>query len=218
MIRSRAGALANSKEIQQTLQQLARQVDPKQMEQLARQLLSQKEIRDELRAVGKLLAENRQAKEAIAGFADKAREIAKQFQEQGYKPPALPDDLGSAMGTPRGGLGAGSQRGSGAGGTQRSRTRSGNGSETLNGTGNGGGRSDGSGRHVNDNGLNAGDEPVYGRARSGSAPARVPYSAVYPGYRRDAERSVVRSQVPPSMRDLIRNYFDAINPDATRKP
>ena len=53
---------------------------------------------------------------------------------------------------------------------------------------------------------------------SGSAPARVPYSAAYPGYRRDAERSVQRSQIPPRMRALVRNYFDAINPDAGKHP
>jgi hypothetical protein len=210
--------LANSKEIQQTLEQLARQVNPQQMEALARQLLSQKEIRDELQAVGKLLAQNREAKEAIAGFADEARDMARQFRAQGYKPPGFPNDLASSMGaSQQAGSGAGSQPGSAQGGAPRSHGRSGNGAEALNGRGSRAGRPGESAKHATTE-LDPGSEPVYGRARPGSAPARVPYSAAYPGYRREAERSVQRSQVPPRMRDLIRNYFDAINPDATKRP
>jgi hypothetical protein len=215
--------LANSKEIQQTLQQLARQVDPQQMEQLARQLLSQKEIRDELQAVRKLLMENRQAKETIAGFAEKAKEIAKQFQEQGYKPRGFPNDLDSTMGaskmgTTRGGSGAGNEAGSGAGGARGTYGARRNGSEALNGAGRSGQSATQAAKRESNSGWIPEGETIYGRTRPGSAPARVPYFAAYPGYRREAERSVQRSQVPPRLRGLIRNYFDAINPDTTKKP
>jgi len=40
----------------------------------------------------------------------------------------------------------------------------------------------------------------------------------YTQYRREAERSVERSQVPPRMRSVVRSYFDRINPDAAKKP
>jgi hypothetical protein len=210
--------LANSKEIQQTLEQLARQVDPKQMEQLARQLLSQKEIRDELQAVGKLLMENRQAKETIAGFADKAREIAEQFRKQGFRPGGPP---GSAQGLPDpSGEAAGSGPGSwpGFGEAKRGYRHADGGAEALRGTGRSGLPAGQSGRRngLNDSRLDG--EQIYGSSRPGASPARVPYSSAYPGYRREAERSVRTSQVPPRLRVMIRNYFDGINPDAEKKP
>jgi hypothetical protein len=213
--------LANSKEIQQTLEQLARQVDPKQMEQLARQLLSQKEIRDELQAAGKLLMENRQAKETIAGFADKAREIAEQFRKQGFKPGGPPD---SFQGPPdlsaEAGHQAGSEPGSwtGFGGAKRGYRHANGSAEALRGMGRSGGVA---GRSGERNGLvdsKLEGEQIYGSTRPGAAPARVPYSSAYPGYRREAERSVRTSQAPPRLRVLIRNYFDGINPDAEKKP
>jgi hypothetical protein len=213
--------LANSKEIQQTLEQLARQVDPHQMEQLARQLLSQKEIRDELQAVGKLLAENRQAKETIAGFADKAREIRKQFEQQGYKPGIPPQgSQGPPAGLPQNlsGMGQshpGASDGPGSGpGSRKSYGRPGASTEALNGQGRSGEASRRSPKTEGVTGSKTDGEPIYGYARPGMAPARVPYSTAYPGYRREAERSVERSQVPPRLRNLIRNYFDAINPDS----
>jgi len=214
--------LANSKEIQQTLEQLARQVNPQQMEELARQLLSQKEVRDELQAIGKLLVENRQAKETIAGFADKAREIAGQLQEQGFKPPVPPEGLRPPPGLPgldKFGVGVGRQSGGRVGGSRNGVGRDSSRNESLAGTGRFGESGKRSARPEDlGGGSNTGGEPIYGRVRPGTAAARVPYSSAYPSYRREADRSVQRSQVPGRMRDLIRNYFDAINPDSEKHP
>jgi len=216
--------LASSKEIQQTLEQLARQVDPKQMEQLARQLLSQKEIRDELQAVGKLLTENRQAKETIAGFADKAREIAEEYRKQGFRPGGPPNSLQAPLdpvgqaGTEAGAEpGAGAQPGAGPGEARRDFRRGNGGAEALKGTGrsgNGQGRPQPRGGPID---SKTEGEPIYASSRPGAVPARVPYSSAYPGYRREAERTVQRSQVPPRFRVLVRNYFDGINPDAEKR-
>ena len=63
-----------------------------------------------------------------------------------------------------------------------------------------------------------GGEYLYLQSKPGTGAVRAPYSSVYPQYRREAERSVERSQVPQHMRSVIRKYFDAINPDANKKP
>ncbi|HST24012.1 MAG TPA: hypothetical protein VLR90_23110, partial [Blastocatellia bacterium] len=63
-----------------------------------------------------------------------------------------------------------------------------------------------------------GGEYLYLKSKAGAGATRAPYSSAYPQYRREAERSVERSQVPPRMRSLVRSYFDAINPDTTKKP
>jgi hypothetical protein len=64
----------------------------------------------------------------------------------------------------------------------------------------------------------AGGEYLYLQARPGTGASRSTYGSAYPQYRREAERSVERSQVPLRMRSVVRDYFDAINPDAKRKP
>ena len=214
--------LASSKEIQQTLEQLARQVDPKQMEQLAQQLLSQKEIRDELQAARKLLMENRQAKETIAGFADKAREIAEEFQKQGFRPGGPPNSMQAPLDpSAQPGIGAGSPPETRLGEAQRSYGPGNRGNEALKGTRRSGEMQN---RSVPRSGLidskaeKQEGEPIYASSRPGAAPARVPYSSAYPGYRREAERTVQRSQVPPRLRVLVRNYFDGINPDVEKRP
>ena len=61
-------------------------------------------------------------------------------------------------------------------------------------------------------------EYLYLQTQAGAGAARAPYSTAYPQYRREAERSVERSQVPAHMRSMVRSYFDAINPDASKKP
>jgi len=61
-----------------------------------------------------------------------------------------------------------------------------------------------------------GGEYIYSGAKPGAGALRVPYSSAYPQYRRQAERTVERSQVPSQMRSMVRNYFDAINPDAKK--
>src|SRR5262249_55003379 len=118
----------------------------------------------------------------------------------------------------RGGTGAGAEPGSRSGEAAKRYGRAGQSAEALKGkgaAGEGPGRAAKGGGPIN---LEAEGEPLYGSPRPGTATARVPYSAAYPGYRREAERSVQRSQVPPRMRALIRNYFDAINPDAEKRP
>jgi hypothetical protein len=61
-----------------------------------------------------------------------------------------------------------------------------------------------------------GGEYLYLQTKAGVGAARTPYSSAYPQYRREAERSVQRSQVPPNLRSVVRKYFDAINPDAKK--
>jgi len=62
----------------------------------------------------------------------------------------------------------------------------------------------------------SGGEYLYLQTKAGVGAARTPYSSAYPQYRREAERSVQRSQVPPNLRSVVRKYFDAINPDAKK--
>jgi hypothetical protein len=59
----------------------------------------------------------------------------------------------------------------------------------------------------------AGGDYVFSGVKPGAGAVRVPYSSAYPQYRRQAERTVERSQVPTQMRSMIRSYFDAINPN-----
>lgn len=54
---------------------------------------------------------------------------------------------------------------------------------------------------------------LFVRAAPGAAPAQAPYQQVYPQYRRSAERAVERTGVPADRREVVREYFDSINPD-----
>jgi RNA polymerase-interacting CarD/CdnL/TRCF family regulator len=54
---------------------------------------------------------------------------------------------------------------------------------------------------------------LFVQAAPGRAPTMAPYQEAYPRYRRSAERSIERSNVPPERRGVVRDYFDAINPD-----
>src|SRR5207248_6639052 len=63
----------------------------------------------------------------------------------------------------------------------------------------------------------AGGEFLYLKSPAGRGASRAPYTSAYPQYRREAERSVERTQVPPRLRSVVKNYFDAINPDAAKK-
>jgi hypothetical protein len=56
-------------------------------------------------------------------------------------------------------------------------------------------------------------ETVYARGAPGKAASRVPYRQAYPHYRQSADEAVERGRVPPHLRDAVRDYFDAINPD-----
>jgi len=79
----------------------------------------------------------------------------------------------------------------------------------------------GQGREENLNGKpqrGTGGEFLFLKARPGEGASRSTVTSAYPQYRREAERSAERSQVPLRMRSVVRDYFDAINPDAKRKP
>jgi hypothetical protein len=61
-----------------------------------------------------------------------------------------------------------------------------------------------------------GGEYLFLQSRSDVGAARAPYSSAYPQYRREAERTVQRSQIPTHMRSVVLRYFEAINPDGKK--
>jgi hypothetical protein len=61
--------IGQSKELQRALQEMARQIKPEQIEQVARELGNQEQLKQELEAAARLLSENQQAKEMVAGLA-----------------------------------------------------------------------------------------------------------------------------------------------------
>lgn len=184
--------MQNSEELRQALEQLARKVDPAQLEQVARQLMSQEKLRDELRAAARLLSENREAREMIAGLARRAGEIGRRMAPR--------------TGERGGEKGEGQQ----AGEVRRSVEVKQGDPRRL--------PSNSTAKEPKPRTTTAGtpkDEFVYARPKAGEGVARVPYSAAYPSYRRQAERAVQRGQVPPHLRSLVKTYFDSINPDAS---
>lgn len=204
--------LAQSKEFREAVEQLARQVNPQQLEEVARQLLSQEKVRKELEAAAQLLMQNRQAREIVAGlerqFGDRPgdgrepREGAGPGQNQ-------PGGENSQIGSKQSGPGRSNSGGEGRG-------RGGRAGQPQNASGDIVGR----GREAKVSGKlerKPGGEYLYLEAKPGVGAARVPYSSAYPQYRRAAERSVERSKVPPHLRSVVRNYFDAINPDAKKQ-
>ncbi|HKG22544.1 MAG TPA: hypothetical protein VKC34_11640 [Blastocatellia bacterium] len=197
--------IAQSKELQQAVEQMARQINPEQLEQVARQLLSQEKVRKELEAAARLLAQNRQVKEFVAG-------LERNFN-RGQKP-GPPDNPGRDGGGERGseaGRGNGpGQNGGGAGnrepGSRAQSPAAGDSSKAK-------------GRETRVAGTldrKPGGEYLFLQTKPGIGAARLPYSSAYPQYRRQAERSVERSNVPPHMRSVVRSYFDAINPDGKK--
>lgn len=210
--------IAQSKEFQKSLEELAKQVNVQQLEQIARELAKDEKLQRELRAAGKLLWENRQVKDMVAGLTKTGAEIEADMRQQrgenpGNQPPnslsrqqSEPIALsgkGNTTGQQKGSTGQGMQQGSGGQGTQTARV------ETER-------KLAGQGREAKIAGQmqnRQGGDYVYSGARPGTGAARIPYSSAYPQYRRQAERSVERSQVPKQMRSMIRNYFDAINPN-----
>jgi hypothetical protein len=211
--------IAQSKEFQKSLEELAKQVNPQQLEQIARELMKDEKLQRELRAAAKLLWENRQVKDMVAGLTKTAAEIEADMRQQSGENPGNqpPDGLlnqqsepitlsgkASTKGQQKGSTGQGTQQqGSGGQGTQTARVES---ERKLAGQGR---EAKIAGQMQN----RQGGDYVYSGARPGTGAARIPYSSAYPQYRRQAERSVERSQVPKHMRSMIRNYFDAINPN-----
>ena len=198
--------IAQSKELQKALQEMARQVRPEQIDEVARELGNQEKLKQELEAAARLLSENRQAKEMVAGLAGQfARSQDERRRpdnnQQGNGKSDMRDQPGRAGGDSSPG------RRSDSGVTPE-------GFETAKqGLA-------GSGRESSLKGKlqqRPGGEYLYLQSKAGEGAARAPYSSAYPRYRREAERSVQRSQVPASLRSMVRKYFDAINPDAKKQ-
>jgi len=204
--------IAQSKDLQRALQEMARQVTPEQIEQVARELGGQEKLKQELESAVRLLMENQQAKQMVAGLAsqfartrDETRQRNQnQSERQGGK---------SDFGTGQSSVGdRGSQNNQKdnpkAAGSPRSRFDA-SADKKLTGQGR---ESSLQGKL----GPGSGGEYLYLQSNAGTGVARAPYSSAYPQYRREAERSVQRTQVPPNLRSVVRKYFDAINPDAKR--
>ncbi len=200
--------IAQSKEFQRAVEELAKQVTPEQIEQVARELASQEQLKRELEAAARLMMENQEVKQMVAGLAQEFAEQRDQFHRQGSgdqgrrKAEALTELKSSGNGRDM----ARNRRLSPGGKYERAF---------------GGERLTAQGREEKLSGKpqrGAGGEYLYLQARPGAGASRSTYGSAYPQYRREAERSVERSQVPLKMRSVVRDYFDAINPDAKRKP
>jgi hypothetical protein len=145
-----------------------------------------------------MLAENRQIREMVAG-------LAKRFDNDRGQSPGRGGERGKDLA--RAGDGQGGTKGVGEGG---GKLELGPRDERLKGRG-------------EEKSLKGqmqkrpGGEYLFLQSRPGVGAARAPVSSAYPQYRREAERAVERSQVPPHLRSVVRNYFDVINPDAQKK-
>ena len=207
--------IVQSKEFQQMVEQLARQVDAEQLERVARELMSREDIRREIESAARLLMQNREAKEMVAGLSELARSEPRDNQQNnpgaGQNQPQTPGSDGGSKsrmnGQPMNGQPNGRGEGQGQGRGPQARQP---GEVKLSAQG----------REVRPGGTiqrKPGGEYLFLQSKPGAGAARAPYSSAYPQYRREAERSVERSQVPQHMRSVIRKYFDAINPDANKK-
>jgi hypothetical protein len=192
--------IAQSKELQKALQEMARQVRPEELERVARELGNQEQLKKELEAAGRLLMENQQAKEMVAGLAqqlarvrDKMRQRSNESNGQIKDEQALGRD--QALRAGRADEGKSPEKSRIAADTRRQ-----------------GRESSLAGRRQH----GSGGEYLYLQSKAGAGAAHAPYSSAYPRYRREAERAVQRSQVPLNLRSVVRKYFDAINPDAKR--
>jgi hypothetical protein len=203
--------IAQSEELQRALQEMAREIRPEQIEQVARALEGQEKLKQELESAARLLMENRQAKEMAAGlfnqFARSRDEI--RLQQQGEPP--------DGRGTGAKSDSASEQTKPGVRASQETRGDIARSRGKL--TTSADGRLAGQGRESSLQGhIRSGSagEYLYLQSKAGSGAARAPYSSAYPQYRREAERSVQRTQVPSNLRSVVRRYFDAINPEAKK--
>jgi hypothetical protein len=211
--------IAQSKEMQQMAEQLARQITPEQVEQFARALGNQEQLKRELQAAARLMMENQQAKSMVAGMAQNLAKWGEQFDRgnRGDRRNGQPDDgrPEQPQANTRGGRGTPNPEDERAG---REIMRAAGG---LTNKADGPRQPTGQGRDAHLSGnpqRGAGGEFLYLKSPAGRGASRAPYTSAYPQYRREAERSVERSQVPPRLRSVVKSYFDAINPDAAKKP
>src|SRR5262249_24391514 len=156
----------------------------------ARELAKQEDLKRELEATARMLAENQQARELITGLAQAAKYLKQQFRS----------DLESQAARAQSVRGGQSSDGQGKGGKDsdaRGRTLAANQPAIS---------FSGAGRDVRASGkLNREGQGHYLflETRPGTSPARVPYSSAYPQYRREAERFVDRSQIPANMKTMF---------------
>jgi hypothetical protein len=198
--------IAQSKELQQALQEMAGKIRPEQIEQVARELGNQEKLKQELDAAARLLMENQQAKEMVAGLAGQFARLRDEKRQQDNRRPIGKSGMREEE-TPSHNQASGSRNRTNAGGVHEK-------SETAADL-----RLAGKGRESSLKGKvqqGSGGEYLYLQTKAGLGAARAPYSSAYPQYRREAERSVQRSQAPPNLRSVVRKYFDAINPDAKK--
>jgi hypothetical protein len=172
--------------------------------------MNQESIRREVEAAARLLMQNREAREMAAGIARQLEQMeqrrpgpeARRPDNSGRRRPGGDSGTGDRSGDSRGGAGRGSPNGQ---------------SERLAADS----RITGQGKEDKLSGKlqkKDGGEYLFLQTRPEVGASRVPYSSAYPRYRREAERSVERSQIPANMRKVVRSYFDRINPDAGKKP
>ena len=197
--------IGQSKELQKALQEMARQIRPEQIEQVARELGNQEKLKQELEAAARLLSDNQQAKEMVAGIAGQfARMQDQRRQRDNNQRGDAKSDIRDEQSRARD-QALQSNRGNSGGAPERRETAD--------------RRLAGEGRESSLRGKlqqRSGGEYLYLQSKAGVGAARAPYSSAYPQYRREAERSVQRSQVPANLRSVVRRYFDAINPDAKK--
>jgi hypothetical protein len=211
--------IAQSKEMQQMAEQLAKQITPEQIEQFARALGNQEELKRELQAAARLMMENQQAKSMVAGMAQNLAKWGEQFERRNPDAARERQSNGDAadqrQGKARDGRGTLNAKDEMAG---RDIMRAAGG---LTEKSEGPRKPTGQGRDARLSGnpqRGAGGEFLYLKSPAGHGASRAPYTSAYPQYRREAERSVERSQVPQQLRSVVKSYFDAINPDAAKKP
>ncbi|HJQ25022.1 MAG TPA: hypothetical protein VKA60_13980 [Blastocatellia bacterium] len=211
--------IAQSKEMQQMAEQLAKQITPEQVEQFARALGNQEQLKRELQASVRLMMENQQAKSMVAGMAQDLAKWGEQF-DRGDRRNRQPNDgqpdqsQGNNQGNNRGARAVRDAKDEQAG---REIMRAAGGLTEKSG---GPRQPTGQGRDTRLSGnpqRGTGGEFLYLKSPAGRGASRAPYTSAYPQYRREAERSVERSQVPQRLRSVVKSYFDAINPDAAKK-
>jgi hypothetical protein len=188
--------IAQSEEFRKMVEQLARQVDAEQLERMAQELMKQEDLRRELFAAARLLAENRQIKEIASGLAPQDKDGNLRGQERDQSPG-------------RGGQNGGRAGGSGQGNQSNKQVLALSANQPL--------APKRDARLSGNMQKRQGGEYLFLQSTPGVGAVRAPYSTAYPRYRREAERSVERSQVPAHLRSLVRNYFDVINPDAGKQ-
>jgi hypothetical protein len=210
--------LAQSKELQQAAEQLAKQITPEQLEALARSLGNVEQLKQELEAAARLMMQNQEAKSMVAGMAQKFAKLGEEFSGRNRGEPRTERQENSGTGNQPGNETGGRARGGENDARRREFERLSGG---LTSRTDGGIVRSGAGKETKLTGnvqRGSNGEYLYLKSQAGSGAARAPYSSAYPQYRRAAERSVERSKVPAHMRSVVRSYFDAINPDATKKP